>query len=352
MNYRWKTVSVALTASILFSALTGGCSYQQKDKPRGVEQIKIGVTLYKLDDTFISYIRSYLETAAKVREAQDHVKITLNIMDGKGNQSIQNDQVDKFISQGYDAICVNEVDRTAASVIIDKAHSANIPVVFFNREPVEEDMQRWDKLYYVGSVAQEAGTMQGEIVASAFTADLARYDRDGDGRLQYVMIEGEPGHQDAAIRTEYSIKTITSAGIDVEKLANDTANWQRAQAAAKMALWLEDDTIGPRIEAVLCNNDDMALGAIDAYTSMERTDLPLIVGIDATVPAMDAVRNGAMTGTVRNDAKGQAQAIFDLAYALATQKDPKIAVPQLDGQYVWMPHRKVTSENIQQEIQN
>ncbi|MFR9190574.1 MAG: substrate-binding domain-containing protein, partial [Anaerotruncus massiliensis (ex Togo et al. 2019)] len=260
MNTLWKRTALLLSAALCLTLFSGGCSDSDDSQNPDLRQIKIGMTVYRQDDTFISTLSGYFLETAKARESRDKVKISVNVMDGKGNQGIQNDQVDKFLSQGYDVICVNEVDRTAASVIIDKAKSANIPIVFFNREPVEEDMQRWDRAYYVGAIASESGVLQGRIVSNLFNQNPELVDRNGDGKIQYVMLEGEPGHQDAAIRTEYSIKTVTGAGISVEKLANDTANWQRAQASAKMGQWLKDEEIGPRIEVVFSNNDDMALG--------------------------------------------------------------------------------------------
>ncbi len=310
-------------------------------------QIKIGVAVYRQDDTFIASVRGYIEEAAKLRETQDNIKITVNTVDSKNNQSIQNDQVDKFVAQGYDVICVNEVDRTAASLIIDKARAANIPVVFFNREPVGEDMQRWDKLFYVGSDPKEAGAMQGKLVIDALRRQDSTLDYNQDGRLQYVILEGEPGHQDAAIRTEYCIKTVINQGIVVEKLANDTANWQRGEASSKMAQWI--DRYGEDIEVVFCNNDDMALGAIDAYQAAEITRLPLIIGIDGTPPALEAIAAGNLAGTVRNDAKGQGYAIFSIAYALATGQNLQEAVPMLNGQYAWLPHKRITQENLEEE---
>ena len=141
--------------------------------------------------------------------------------------------MDKFVSQDYDIICVNLVDRTAASMIIDKGKTANIPIIFFNREPVEEDMDRWNKLYYVGSQAEQSGEMQANIIINAYKKDISKVDKNGDGKIQYVMLEGEPGHQDSSIRTEYCIKTITQNGIELEKLADDTANWQRAKELQK-----------------------------------------------------------------------------------------------------------------------
>lgn len=340
-----RVLALQFAAVICMCTLTSGCLLQTSSESEShMRQIKIGMTLYRQDDTFISTIQKHMEAIVKSKEATENLKIVLNVMDGKGNQGIQNDQVDKFLSQGYDVICVNEVDRTAASVIIDKAKSANIPIVFFNREPVEEDLQRWDKVYYVGSDAREAGIMQGQIVADAYHFDPQKIDRNGDGKLQYVMLEGEPGHQDALIRTEYSVKEVTKAGIQVEKLANETANWQRSQALGKMAQWI--DKFGGRIEVIFCNNDDMALGVIDAYSAAEIRDLPVIVGIDTTPPAIEAIKNGTLTGSVLNDAKGQAEAIFDIAYALATGTDPQESIPQLEGHYVWVPQKIFTLDDI------
>ena len=324
----------------------GGCRTSQATT-QTVQQVKIGLTLYQQDDTFISSLQGYLESAAKAREAQDNIKISLNICDANGNQSIQNDQVERFISQGCDVICVNEVDRTAASVIIDKAKAADIPIVFFNREPVEEDMQRWKQVYYVGSRPREAGILQADIVAELYRKNPELVDRNQDGRLQYVMLEGEPGHQDAAVRTEYAIKELGWQGIEAEKLANEIANWQRSQAFAKVVQWIEK--FGDSIEVVFSNNDDMALGAIDAYQSLGIKDWPIIVGIDATPPALEALRQGTLAGTVFNDARGQGQAIFELAYALATDRDVQQAVPELEGQYVWKSHTGITLKTLEQQ---
>ena len=190
---------------------------------RSADGIRVGVALYQQNDTFIATIVSSLEAAAREREADEGLKITLNITDGRGSQATQNEQIDRFLSTGYDVICVNLVDRTAAAVIVDKAKSAGIPLIFFNREPVREDIMRWDKVYYVGAEAGKSGVMQGELVAEAYRADPEALDRSGDGVLQYVMLEGEPGHQDSLLRTEYSIKAVTSANVTTEKLANDTA---------------------------------------------------------------------------------------------------------------------------------
>ena len=218
--------------------------------------------------------------------------------------------------------------------------------MFFNREPVAEDMQRWDKLYYVCSKASESGILEGNIIVDAYKAQPERWDKNGDGKLQYVLLEGEQGHQDALIRTEITIKTITDAGVSLDKLDGETADWQRAQASVLMSQWL--NTYGSEIELIISNNDNMALGALDAYQDAKISELPLIAGIDAILPALDAVEAGTMTGTVLNDAKGQAQAVFDLAYALAQGKDPVDDPEVLENRYVWIPQQSVTKDNVQQ----
>lgn len=325
--------------------LLSGCSTESErttDKSESVPKIKIGVLIYNEDDTFVSTIVSYFEETSKLKEQTNNIKITINVVDAKGSQTTQNDQLDRMIEQGYDVICINIVDRTAAATMIDRAKSADIPVIFFNREPVEEDLERWDKVYYVGAIASESGMLQGHIVIDAYNKDTDKIDKNKDGKLQYVMLEGEQGHQDALVRTEYVIKTITAADIKMEKLANDTANWQRAPASTKITQWLEK--YGDNIEVVLCNNDDMALGAVDAYIAKGIKEMPVIVGIDCTPPAIEAIKNGQMVGTVLNDAKGQAEAMLDLSYALATEKGVS---SNRYNKYVRMPYHSVTIENVE-----
>ncbi len=310
------------------------------------DTIRIGVALYLQDDTFISTLTQSLQQTALEEEQTLGVKINLNIVDGRGSQTAQNEQVDQFLDRDYDVICVNIVDRTAAAVIIDKAQGAGVPVVFFNREPVEEDLNRWKYAYYVGTRASEAGQIQGNLVLDAGRADPAAIDRNGDGVLQYVMLEGEPGHQDTLLRTEHSIRTLTAAGVAMEKLSNNSANWQRGPAKLRMQQWL--DELGNSIEVVFANNDDMALGAIDACleAGLEAETMPFVVGVDATPPALKALEEGTLRGTVLNDEAGQAADILALCCALARGEDPQNTVTLEGGKYAWREHTAVTEENL------
>ena len=202
----------------------------------------------------------------------------------------------------------------------------------------------WYKAYFVGADATQSGQLQGEIAAEAWKKNPA-LDKNRDGKMQYVMLEGEQDHQDALLRTEASVKTITAAGIRVEKLGDEIANWQRAQGSSKMLQWI--DKLGNRIEVVLANNDDMALGAIDAIRESKiLTAKPAVFGIDATQPGLKAVEDGSMAGTVLNDARGQAQAIFDISYYFATGSGEPANIKKGD-RYVRIPYRAVTKQNCE-----
>jgi methyl-galactoside transport system substrate-binding protein len=272
-------------------------------------------------------------------------KINVDVVDSQNAQPTQNDQVDLFLSKNYAALAINPVDRTAATSILEKAKTANVPVVFFNREPLAEDMQKWDKVYYVGAKAEESGTIQGQIAVDYWKAN-PNADRNGDGKIQYVMLTGEPGHQDAELRTQFSVKAITDAGIQVEELAKDTAMWDRVQGQEKMAAFLGSQA--DKIELVLANNDDMALGAIEALKAagyFTGDKFMPVVGVDATAPAMEALKAKTLVGTVLNDAENQGKATLALANALAQGQTPSketIGYDITDGKYVWVPYQKVT----------
>ena len=184
----------------------------------------MGVALYLQEDTFLSTVVQDLEQQARVREEALGVKLNFNIADARSSQASQNEQVDRFLQQEYDVICVNLVDRTAAAVIVDKAQAAGVPIVFFNRQPVEEDLDRWDQAYYVAPRRTGPGSSRADR-AGGMEKEPAALDRNGDGILQYVMLEGEPGHQDALLRTEYCVKTLVDAGVAVEKLDSNNADW-------------------------------------------------------------------------------------------------------------------------------
>lgn len=313
---RCVRAALALGLALASLALPGCSSGDTEHEP----SISLGVAIYNGDDTFISNMMLSLTEIAARYEQDTGIRVYVNLTDAQENQTNQNKQIDRFVSMNYDVLCVNLVDRTDASYTIDRAMDADIPVVFFNREPVQEDLQKWNRVYYVGTDPAENGRLEGQIVVDAYQADPARFDTNGDGIVQYIIIEGEMRHQDAMIRTEVSVQTLKDAGIELEKLDGGIASWVRSQAAALSDQYFEK--YGDQIELIICNNDDMALGVID---TVERRGLTFnnIVGIDGTPAGLAAVEQGKMLGTVVIDYAAQAKLIFDLASTLATDGDPK-----------------------------
>ncbi len=312
------------------------------------EDVAVGVAIYKFDDTFMTGVRNAISKRA------GELGVTADIVDSQNKQPTQNDQVDTFITKGESALAINAVDRTAAGPIIKKAEAAGLPIVFFNREPEAADMQSYDKVWYVGAKAEESGTMSGQILVDYWNANPGM-DKNGDGKMQYIMLTGEPGHQDATLRTEYSIKAIEEAGIPTEKMAQDTAMWDKVKATDLTKGFISSIGI-ENIEAILGNNDDMALGAIEAlkangYNTGDPEKYIPVVGVDATAPALEAMANGELLGTVLNDAVNQGNATINIAAAAAQGKaidEPTIGYPVTDGKYVWVPYVKVTVDNMDQ----
>lgn len=333
-----------MLVTVLMVTAVSGCQSQNTQRTAQKKSIRIGVTLYRGDDTFVGNIRTVLEEKGKAYEQSSGIKVNMDITDAKGSQSTQNDQVDRFISVGCDVLCVNIVDRSDASTIIDKAMSAGIPVVFFNRQPVEEDMNRWEDLYYIGADAKESAVLQGNILVNAYQEDPELLDLNGDGVVGYVLLEGEASHQDALIRTEWSIQTLKDGGVPIEKIAGKIANWERSQGSALMEQWL--NAYPDEIELVISNNDDMALGAIDALERMKIQDEIKIVGIDATTPGKEALEQGKLYGTVESDKDSYAGAIFDVAVAKALGQDPAESVNLENGKYFWCEQRPLTIEDV------
>ncbi len=346
MKNKTRVIIFILCISMLLMGCSAGTNTAKKKT-----SLKIGICVYDQYDAFISKLVEQFKREAKKKEKETGVTMQIEIAGAGGKQNVQNDQVEKFIESGYDILCVNLVDRTDATMVIDKAKNADVPVIFFNRELVKEDLQRWDKLYYVGSVTSEAGILQGQIVADLCSQKegMDLYDKNQDGVLQYVMLEGEAGHQDALVRTEYAIKTITEANVPLEKIADEIANWNRAQAQTKMNLWL--DEFGDSIELVICNNDDMALGVLDAWKESDRKEWPLIVGIDGMEEALDAIKEGRMNGTVLNDAKGQALGMVELSYSIYFGTALPKNIVLKDEKYIRLPNKIITAENVDEFIE-
>ena len=291
----------------------------------------IGVCIYKFDDAFMTTYRNALQ---EILEGKGY---TVTFMDGKNDQAEQNNQINNFIAQGVDALIINPVMTSAADQIIATVKDAGVPTVLINREPTAEQMSAYDKLVYVGCDARQSGTMQGELILDTEN----KGDINGDGKVSYIMIQGDPENVDAQYRTEFSVKALTDAGIEVEELDLQRGDWDRnkGQEIAQNDL----AKFGDQTEVIFCNNDDMAIGALQAIQAAGRTvneDIYL-VGVDALDAALNEVASGNMTGTVLNDAQGQAEG------AVAAMEELLGGKTYASGeQSIYVDYVKVTPDNV------
>ena len=332
-------LAIAATAALSMAVAT---SAQASD-------VLIGSCIYKFDDTFMTGVRNNMEQAATTLGAE------IELVDSQNRQPMQNDQVDTFITKGVNALIINPVDRSAAGPLADKAKAADLPIIFVNREPDRKILDSWEKAYYVGAKAEESGTIGGQLIAEYFKAH-PEADKNGDGKLQYILIKGEQGHQDATLRSEYCVKAMKDAGLDIVEVGSDNANWDKVQGHDKMKNFITSLGIDG-IEAVLANNDDMALGAVEALKSegynlgtdgKDPSKFIPVVGVDATAPALQAIAKGQMLGTSLNDAKNQGTAAVRIAVKAANGEEvtsESIGYTLTDGKYVWIPYVRVTQEN-------
>ena len=279
-----------------------------------VTTYKVGVAIYQFDDNFMTLYRNEIESYFASLET-DAVKYDVTIVDGKNDMAEQTNQIRNFITQGMDAIICNLVQTSSAEVIIDEVVAANIPLILINREPLGDN---GDESYagildnptvcYVGADARQSGTFQGEIVLGLDN----KGDINGDGKVSYVMIVGDPENPDAQYRTEFSIKALNDAGIETECLVENVGNWatDKGQEIAASALSQHGDAV----EVIFCNNDGMALGAAAAIEAAGRKvgeDIYLL-GVDALEECQQMVAEGTMTGTVLNDHIGQSHKAVDV----------------------------------------
>ena len=332
-------VSVML---IITSVLMVSCG--EKSGSAGADAPTIGVTIYRYDDNFMSFVRRNIESLISG-------KANLIMNDSQNNQAQQNDQVDVMLNREANALAINLVDPQAAQTIIDKAKAKDIPVIFFNKEASPQAMASYDKTWYVGTKSEESGDMQGQVVVNTWRANPS-WDKNGDGVIQYVLIKGEPGHPDAEARTSHVTKYITENGIRVQRLEELNANWDTARAKDIVDAWMQKH--GDKIEFIFSNNDAMALGALQSiqalgYNQGDNNKFIPIVGVDAIPDMLNEIKKGTIVGSVLNDALNQAKAVVDLSLNVSSGKEPLEGTDwTLDEvKAVRVPYVPITIDNIE-----
>ena len=299
---------------------------------------KIGVTIYKYDDNFMSLMRKEIDKEAK---ALGGINLLMN--DSQNAQSIQNDQVDVLLSKGVKALAINLVDPAAAPTIISKAKPDNIPVVFFNKDPGAKAIGSYEHAYYVGTDPKESGLIQGDLIAKQWKANPA-LDLNKDGKIQFVLLKGEPGHPDAEARTKFVVEELNAKGIQTEQIYNETGKTEAAMPNDKVDAWLSSSKAND-IEVIISNNDGMALGALEA-TKAHGKKLP-IFGVDALPEALQLIKKGELAGTVLNDGVNQGKAVVQLSNNLAQGKAATEGTKwELKDRVVRIPYVGVDKDNL------
>ena len=275
------------------------------------KDIQVGVSMALFDDNFLTIVRTSIQKEMQ----KDGVKG--QIEDAKGDVSQQLQQVQNFIGQGVDAIIVNPVDTNAVKPIMDQATKANIPLIFVNRRPAAE---LTGKMAYVGSDSELAGRLQMEALAKAM---------NGKGNIAILL--GDLANESTRERTK-GVEAVVAKYPDIKIVQKQTAKFMRNDAVDVVSNWM---TAGDDINAIASNNDEMAIGALQALG--KNSDKVLIAGVDGTPDALQMIKNGKMVATVFQDAKGQGEGAVQTAVKLAKGEEVQKVVD--------IPFQLITKEN-------
>ena len=311
-------------------------------------QPRLGITIYSYNDNFLSFMRRNIESMLTG-------KASFIMNDSENDQAKQYDQIDAAIQRKVDALAINLVDPMSANMIIDKAKNAGIPLIFFNIEPRLEHIMSYDKVWYVGTRSRESGDIQGEMVLNAWLSN-PKWDKNGDGKIQYLLLRGLAGHPDTEGRTERIKAVLTDNGIALEQLDEQTANWDILQAQNIANTWIKK--FGDGIEFIFSNNDSMALGALKSiqaqgYNIGDENKFIPIVGVDAIPEVIEEIRKGSILGTVLQSPKDQARAVVDMVLNVASGKDVLEGTDYKldDVKAVRVPYKAITKENIEDALE-
>lgn len=333
-----KLKRIASTLKILvitFLIMLNYCSRNinaQVTSPSNQAPIKIAVFLYDFKDRYISLVGQNFEEIQRNNQG----KVEFTFYDGMNDQSVQNRDINTVLNRrDTNLILLNIIDTNNSKVVIDRIKETGIPVILFNREPINiEDVKSYDKAFFVGTNASEAGTLQGQILINAWNSDKS-LDTNNDGIIQYIMLMGEQDNIEAIERTRFSVLTINNAGIRTEELALRVGDWDRNTARSMVEpLYLQ---YGRNIEAIISNNDEMAIGAIEAlqkygYNKGDNTKTIPVVGVDGIPEAQELIKQGIMAGSVLQDAKAMAEVSYNMGINLVDRRNPLDGIPyEFDG---------------------
>lgn len=313
MNIRKRNRT--LEASLLYAALLWGGTVQaaaDADDEQAPSRFKnFAVFAYDGKDAFVSEIMVTLQNLCHDEG------VNMQLFDSAGEQVKQLEQLSDGFAGKFDAMAVNLVDPKTAGYVIEQAKDKKMPVIFFNREPDERILKSYSKAYYVGSSAKESGMLQGKMLCS-YLKQHSEVDRNKDGTINLVMLSGPASHQDSQPRTDAVLDELNAHGIRYKVSSFCRGDWSRQSGLRCIDDAIKRQHSADGIEAVISNNDSMALGAI---TMLQRHGFNLsdgspaipVFGVDAIPEALDAVKIGSMTGTVMQDSALMAEVIYGIA---------------------------------------
>ena len=314
--------------------------------------IEVGIVWRKFDDDFITGVRKAMEKELAIIGG-----ITLDQQDGKDDTSEMNNKLDVILAKGYKSTIIMPFDVAGADSLLQKCKDADMPVVFFNTQPSPEALNGYDKAYYVGQQSAQGGEIQAKQVIDYWNNNKEKADKNGDGVFQIVVLRGPIGHPIADAYTAVYTEEFDKSGLPYEIVKLDVAEWFKQPALEKTTAWITQLGI-TGIEAIVANNDGMALGAMQAVMNngwnMGNPDeyIP-IFGSDATVEALEAMHNGTLQGTVFSDPGLQSRAMLHVVKALAegreiTTESLGLEDVYVEGKYVWCNYKEASMANYQE----
>ncbi len=340
---RFIMVLLVLLTSMGFVFASGSQEAEKSDVPF------IGFTIFDYANTFVGYIRN----GVNFEMAEKYPGVDFMMVNGENKQATQTERIDTMIIRGVDVLAVNPVDSSAGDTIVEKARNAGVPIVFFNRMPTREVLNSYDKCWYVGLDALYQGQLEGEMVGDAWKKDSAKYDTNGDGVLQYVLMTGSPGHSDATDRANGFYAGVKASGIAAQELATQPGNWSTATAVEVMNSWI--GKYGDKIEMVICSNDAMALGAVEALRGngliTDKKAVP-VIGVNALPETAELIKSGVMLGSVLTSTYDAARAVIQICMNVGSGKpaDEGLEWKMVD-KIVKIPEQKITIENVDKAIE-
>ena len=290
------------------------------------EPVKAAVFLNDLSYTYISEAKKALEDVQK----ENNNKIEFAFFDSKGNQEIENENIDKALINGFDLFVVKPVSGKVNEIEkpLTKIMHANIPLIIYlprTTESLKNIVSAYGKVIIIDGDVELSGSLEGKILADVWKTNKEAIDKNKDNIMQYVMLKGPSDNVATSIRTKYSIQTLNEAGIKTQALLTTVCNFDKE--CARTTIESAFLTLNDKIEAVISNNDDMAIGAIEAlqkYGFNKGGDSKYIpvVGIDGIPKAKELINQGIMTGTAIADLRAEVNAIYSVGMNLVSENDP------------------------------